>query len=446
MSQPVSDNNVNIGGFLEVEQFISLGSIKLATTLSQTGTTIIGTNGDFTLAMQGGVIQFSDKTTAYVVAFINTFTLTASVSQTKPQQAATIIFGGFQAAGTGSSAPNLNTTNLVTISLSSTNITAFNNVMAGNDVIATNAVNSGSLNVTNNATVGGNITITGVVMVVNITATGNISANGTITGGTVNSNNNINAVATITGLTVNATGNVNAGGTVTGAAVTSTGVLSGDNANITNNLTVGGNATATNVIATTNIQSVTLQTTGLLTAQQVSAGGGGIQSNATISTTNGNITTTNGNITSSNGTVQGNTVQSAGAMISTGPMTAQTSMTVNGAFTVNGTLSFPSIAGTKGEILVSNGTNVVSQTVGTDGSPVIYNSSTSTGLSSSTPTIGPIGGAAVGGFTGGSVSYTGYRVGQLGGAIFTGTNTLTNTSGGGTTYVFQFVPPVNPWG
>src|SRR5689334_23222614 len=131
MARPVLSDDVGIAGFLEVAGFIESGSAKLVTELSQAGTTVVGTNGDFVVGMQGGIISYANGDTAFIVAFVSAFSLTVTPALTKSAQNATIIYGGYQSNSSGVSAPNVSTTNLVAISLSATDITAFHDVNVG---------------------------------------------------------------------------------------------------------------------------------------------------------------------------------------------------------------------------------------------------------------------------------------------------------------------------
>lgn len=410
------DNDVKINGILEISKFISIDSTRHASTVSQIGTTVIGSLGDFSVSMQGGVIQYINGTTVFIVGYINPFSLVVSPSQTESEQDVVVIFGGAQISGSGVAASNINTNNLTSVALSATNITAFNDINAFNNITATNTLIGNSLNTVGNATIGGNITVNGTVNLNNVAVAGNITAAGIVQGGEVISTGDVTATGTVQGSIVNSTGNITAAGNIQSTNITATNNINSANFVASNNITATGTVTGTNLVATNQITTNNFTSTGTIVAPTISAGAGGVQSTGNISTTNGNITTTNGNITSTAGTIQSNNV------IVTGTLSAQ------------GPVRLTSTVNAKGEIAVSDGTSITGQAVGTFGSPLYYNTGSATGLSSGTVYGGTINwnnptGWTIGG--GGTFRVNLIRLGQIAIVSISPTATnYTNNSGG----------------
>jgi hypothetical protein len=436
MTQPTIDFDVKINGFLEISELITIGSVRQNTILSQIGTMVIGTLGDFIPAMQGGVIQYADNTTAFIVAFINSFSLTVSPSQTKSQQTTVITFGGLQLDKSGASVNNVNTTNLITVTLSATNINAFNDITAGNNITAAGALNSTTLNITGNATVGGSVTIVGPVNVTSISASGNITAGGTVQGFDIIANNDITAGATIQGTDVTATANITAGAAVQGNVVNATTTITAGTTVSGVDIIATNTVSATDISASNQITSDTLTTTGVINTPNIIVGGGGIQSAGNISSTNGAFTTVNGNISTTNGNIQGNNITATGTM-SGGNLIATSTFTSPSA-------SFPSILTQKGQILGTNGVGgaMVAVPIGSNGSPVLYDSTQSTGLSSTQPHFFQSS-ITAGLFTGGVFSANIYRTGMQALLVVSAIPTFTNTGGVNAVFIFNFSVPNN---
>lgn len=306
------DDNVGIAGFLAVEQYISSGSTRLVTTVSQVGTTVVG-SGDFVSGMVGGILSYSDVS-YFIIGYTSAFSITVSTSSTRTNEEVAIVYGGTQIGNEGIAAPAIVTTDFVAADITCTTA----------DVLGVATTNS--LIVTTTADVGGDYTTTnGDITTTNGTVTGNVLAS--------------------------PTGNI------------------------------------------TTLNSTTVNNTG-------------------------NYLSTNGNITTTNGTISGNTVNSTN-IVTTNLQTA--------------TLSLPSLLTTKGEILAYNGTNTVGFGPGTDGFPLVYDSTQSSGLGSSLS--GMSGGTLAGGlYTGASMVVSARGIGQI--AIFNvrQTGTFTNTSGGNATF------------
>jgi hypothetical protein len=75
-------------------------------TASQSGNTITGSGTTFTAQMVGGIIVFNGGQEAFITAFTNSTTLTASQSQTVPSSTFILYYGGFQSDSSGNTATN----------------------------------------------------------------------------------------------------------------------------------------------------------------------------------------------------------------------------------------------------------------------------------------------------------------------------------------------------
>jgi hypothetical protein len=163
-TQPSLFSDVGVGGFLEVEEYISCGATTHSTTLSQNGTTITGTGGDFITAMVGGIVKYNDGAVAFITGFVSVNELTTANSLTEASQTVDILYGGFQATGTGLSTNNFITTTLDVVenlivgndATIDHDLTVNNSAQINNSLVVTNSIECAS------ATVGaGGMTIDG---------------------------------------------------------------------------------------------------------------------------------------------------------------------------------------------------------------------------------------------------------------------------------------------
>jgi hypothetical protein len=129
-TQPSIVYDVGIKGSLNVNDYIACGSTSYTTTLSQTGTTITGTKGDFTSSMVGGVIKYADGNTIFINGFVSANELTAATSLTESVQQVVIFYGGTQGTGAG-----LSTNEFIITTLDVTeNLIVGNDATIGNDL------------------------------------------------------------------------------------------------------------------------------------------------------------------------------------------------------------------------------------------------------------------------------------------------------------------------
>jgi hypothetical protein len=408
-----TEQDVAINGYLDVQDYITTGSTLVTTTISQVGTAVVGSLGDFVSGMQGGVIRYADGTTAFITNYISQFVVTAQPSQNKTSQSATISYGGTEINENGMSSGNINTTNLTTINLNSTNINASNNIVAGNN-ITSNSINSATLSTTGDITAGGNLVVGGALVVDNISVVGNIVAGGDIQGTNLDATNNVVAANTVQGNIVNSVTDIVAGGDVQSTNVLTNNVIANNVQSTTatfTNVNITGDAVVNGTVQTNNLDVLNT-----LSANQLSAGAGGV-------TSIGNISTTNGNITTTNGAMNALTMQA-------------TTINVTGNLNATGTVNISNV-NTKGEIPVSNGSSVVGFGPGSNGGVIMYDSAQTTGLTSTSPTFSSTVNA-MGGMTGGTLNFSLLRIGRIGICTFQVFPQMSNGGGGATTMTRNF--------
>lgn len=248
-------------------------------------------------------------------------------------------------------------------------------------------LNATDVNASNNVTAGGNVTATGSVITSDIQASGNVDVTGNLTiGGAVV----VNSIAT--------TGDITAGGNLSGQNVSAVVSMSSPS------------------ITTTSSTTDSLTVNNLASTGQLAVGPGG-------ATSAGPVTVSAGGLTVSTGSVN----------VPIGSVTAQ-NITSTGTLNVTGNISLSSLGG-KGRIAVSNGTNLVGKTIGSFGAPVLYDASTSTGLTSTSPSFSTST-TTVSGFTGGTMNVGITRIGRLCMLTTSVFPQMTNTSGVNSNFLF----------
>jgi hypothetical protein len=243
-------------------------------------------------------------------------------------------------------------------------------------------------------------------------------------------------VVNLSAVDVSASGNVTAGGSVTSATVNTADIQASGNVNVTGNLsiggavvvnsiattgdiTAGGNLSGQNITAVTGLTSPTITSTtsttdtmnvnSLTTTSQLAVGAGGVTSAGTVTVNTGGVSVPIGDVSVPTGSVSALNITSTGTL------------------NVTGAVSVSSIGG-KGRIAVSNGTNLVGKPVGNFGAPVLYDASTSTGLTSTSPAFSSST-PTVSGFTGGTVNVSLLRTGRIATMTMSVFPQMTNTSG-----------------
>lgn len=366
--QPTLIEDVAIAGILSDSVFIGIGSQILVTTASQSGTSIIGTKGDFTAAMAGGVIEYANGVSAFITAFTDTFHLISTVTLTESVQSVRIAFNGTQSDKNGLFSITLQCINFSAVNIFCTNLTVFNDALIDNNLTVGNLASLNILITSGNATIGGTLTSIGLITGPNLVITNNITAGGTIQGQTLTALGNVNATNVIASNSVQAPTvdctNLTATGTITGVTITASGTLSGQTINAgTGGITSAGNITVTNNASISAFDGTFSDAviSPIFTTPAASNYGFSTQ-NGSYSTVNGDFITTNGVIAATNGQIQ------------------TASLIVSGISQLLGAIQIPLLTQV-GSLLTVAANNYAQQlTPGTNYQPLLVNPSATTGL------------------------------------------------------------------
>lgn len=403
--QPTLIEDVAIAGILSDSVFIGIGSQILVTTASQSGTSIVGTKGDFTSAMAGGVIEYANGVSAFITAFTDAFHLISTVTLTESLQSVRIAFNGTQGDRNGLFSITLQCINFSAVNIFCTNLTVFNDALIDHNLTVGNLTSLNILTTSGNATIGGTLTSIGLITGPNLVITNNITAGGTIQGQTLTALGNVNATNVIASNsvqapTVNCT-NLTATGTITGATITASGILSGQTINAgTGGITSAGNITVTNNASISAFDGTFSDAviSPLFTTPAASTFGFSTQ-NGSYSTVNGNFITTNGFIAATNGQVQ------------------TASLIVSGTSQLLGAIQIPLLTQV-GSLLTVTATNYAQQLApGSFYQPLLINPNTATHLQWGEILFANSGSAT--NWTGGSFSFVLRRIGTIVVALIT---------------------------
>jgi hypothetical protein len=328
---PPLSYDVQIDGVQCDKEIITVGSTLLQTEASQSGTTIVGINGDFTQEMYGGVAEWPyTGGTAFILSVSDAYHMTVAVSGTEVIGAVNILYGGVQTNANGLFAVILACDDFYAIDIFCTNITVYNDATIGNDLSVANIATINTLVVTVNASVGGNLTVAGLTTTLNL-----------------NVGNNAVVAHTLTATTVLAT-TMTASGTIQGATVIATITFQGNGLSITGATSLDGTVLIIGGTFTCDSNAIfngAITVAGLATFNGALYASNLITANDGIEVSGGSITVADGNVSAATGftSINGSFTSTSGSFSTTNGSVVAANGTISAVLTVNGAINYATI-------------------------------------------------------------------------------------------------------